>query len=181
MDVFDTLDAFESLIRESPWIPFANMHAVDREALEQLLRATRREIEHEQRQPSPVRSREEVLDQATNEGKLLLETARTEAREMLRDDRIQRRRQARYEEMVNGGREQANQMIREAYAYSVERMSEVERRLDSLHTQVGEGLDAVQKTIKAAEKARHQRKKEQSRKRSRERRRRIVGGITRHE
>lgn len=181
MDVFDALDALESQIRESPWIPLANMRAVDREMVEGLLRAARRELERAGQEPSPVRPRDEVLNQAANEGRLLIETARAEARDTLRDDRIQRLRQQRYEEIVNGGRAQANQVIREAYGYSVERVSEIERRLDTLHTQVGEGLEAVQKTIKDAEKARRQRKKESSRKRSRERRRKIVGGITRHE
>jgi hypothetical protein len=138
--------------------------------MEELWRAARRELERAQQEPPPARPRDEALNQAAHEGRLLIEAARAEARETLRDDRIQALTRQRYEEIVDGGRQQANEVMREAYGYSVERMSAVERRLETLRKQVNEGLEVAQKTIKDAEKAQRQRKKEAARRRARKRR-----------
>ncbi len=173
MDVFDTLDALESHVRESLWIPFTNMRAVDRDMMAQLLRATREQIERAERESQPVRSRDEVLSQAEGEGRLIIETARQEAQETLSDDRIKSLSRERFDEIVGMGKRQANHMIREAYAYSVERMTEVERSMNKLRSQVGEGLEVAQKEIKDAEKAHHQRRKEIAREKKKERREQV--------
>jgi uncharacterized iron-regulated protein len=173
MDVFDTLDALESQVRASPWIPFTDFRAVDREAIEQLLQIARTQLERAQREAAPVRSRDEVLGQAENEGRLIVEAARQEARETLSDDRIKTLSRQRFDEIVGEGKQQANQLIREAYAYTVERMTEIERSLEKLRSQVGEGRDAAQKTIKDAEKSLRQRKKEVSREKAKERRQKM--------
>ncbi len=170
MDVFDTLDALEQHVKGSPSIPLSDLRAVDGEAIVGLLRATRRGLERSRQEPLSAQSRDALLDQAMSEARLLIETARAEARELLRDDRIQARKRQRYEEIVGGGRQQANEVMRQAYGYSVERMSAVARRLETLRKQVHEGLEIAQKTIKDAEKAQRQRRKETARKRARKRR-----------
>jgi len=170
MDVFDTLDVLENHVRASPWIPFANRRAVDRDLMVQLLRAAREQVERARREPQPGGSRDEVLSLAQSEGRLIVETARQEAQETLRDDRISSLSRQQFDEIVGVGRQQANLLIREAYTYSVERMTEIERSLHKLRSQVGEGREAAQKTIKDAEKARRQRRKEISREKKKARR-----------
>ncbi len=170
MDVLDVLDALEQHVRGSPPVPLSDLRAVDGETVEELLRATRRGLERSQQEALSAQPRDILLNQAANEARLLIETARAEAREILRDDRIQARKRQRYEEIVGGGRQQANEVMRQAYGYSVERMSAVVRRLETLRKQVHEGLEIAQKTIKDAEKAQRQRRKETARKRARRRR-----------
>jgi Fe2+ transport system protein B len=173
MDVLDTLNALERSIRESPPIPFTQLRAVDGQRLDALLRATRAELERLQREPPSVPSRDEVLSQAANESKLIVEAARQEANELLSNDRIQSLSRLRYDEIVNEGKRQANQHIREAYAYTVERMTEIDRKLEKLNEQVESGGNLVQKTVKDAEKAQRHRNQEVARATAKERRRKL--------
>ena len=173
MDVLDTLDALERSIREAPAIPFTQVRVVDRAQLDHLLRATRQELERIQREPPSVSSRDAVLSQAANESKLIVEAARQEANELLSNDHIQSLSRLRYDEIVNEGKHQANQRIREAYAYSVERMAEIDRQLAKLNGQVESGLDLVQKTVKDATKAQRHRDKGVARAEAKERRRKL--------
>lgn len=173
MDVLDTLDALERTIRESPPIPFTQLRAVDRELLDSLLRTTRQELERVQREPSSVPSRDEVLSQAANESQLIVEAARQEALELLSNDRVESLRRLRYDEIVNEGKQHASQRVREAYAYSVERMAKIDRQLVKLNEQVGSGVDLVQKTVKDAEKSLRHRDKEVARAKAKERRRKL--------
>ena len=173
MDVLDTLNALERSIRESPPIPFTQLRAVDGQQLDALLRRTRAELERLQREPPSAPSRDEVLSQAANESKLIVEAARQEANELLSNDRIQSLSRQRYDEIVTRGKNQANQHIREAYAYTVERMAEIDRQLEKLNEQVESGGDLVQKTVKHAEKAQRHRSQEVARAAAKERRRRF--------
>jgi cell division septum initiation protein DivIVA len=173
MDVLDTLDALEDYIRESPWLPLAHVRVVDRDAIDQLLRVTRQEAERAQQAPPPVRSRDEVLGQAAYESKLIIETARRDALELLRDERIKALSRQRFDEIVGEGKQKANRLLREAYDYSVERMTAVERSLDTLHGEVETGLTVLQRTARDADRASRQRKKEASRARAKERRRKV--------
>lgn len=173
MDVLDTLNAFERSIQDSPAIPFTQLRAVDRARLDDLLRATRQELERIQREPPSAPSRDEVLSQAANESKLIVESARQEANELLSNDRIQSLSRLRYDEIVNAGEQRASQLIREAYAYSVERIAEIDRQLGKLNEQVRSGVDLVQKTVKDAEKSRSYRNKEVARAETKERRRKL--------
>ncbi len=173
MSVLDTLDALERSLRESPWIPFTQVKAVKQEQIDQLLQATRQELERVQRERPTVPSREEVLSQAANERKLILEAARQEANEMLRDDRIKSLSRRRFDEIVGAGKQRGDVLIRDAYAYAVERMSHMEQELSRLNEQVGTGLELVQKTTKEAEKSRRQRGKQVARAQAKERRRKL--------
>ncbi len=173
MDVLDTLNALERSIRESPPIPFTQLRAVDGQRLDALLRSAREELERLQREPPSAPSRDEVLSQAANESKLIVEAARQEANELLSNDRIQSLSRQRYDEIVNEGKRQANQHIREAYAYTVERMTEIDRQLEKLNEQVESGGNLVQKTVKDAEKAQRHRGQEVARAAAKERRRKL--------
>jgi hypothetical protein len=173
MDVLDTLNALERSIRESPTIPFTQLRAVDGQRLDALLRRARAECERLQREPPSAPSSDEVLNQAANESKLIVEAARQEANEVLSNDRIQSLSRLRYDEIVNEGKRQANQHIREAYAYTVERMAEIDRQLGKLNEQVESGVDLVQKTVKGAEKAQRQRNQEVARAAAKERRQKL--------
>lgn len=173
MDVLDTLDAFERSILNSPPIPFTQLRAVDRARLDDLLRATRQELERIQRDPPLAPSRDEVLSQAANESKLIVEAARQEANELLSNDRIQSLSRLRYDEIVNEGKQHASQLIKEAYAYSVERVAEIDRQLGKLNEQVGSSVDLVQKTVKDADKSRRHRNREVARAEAKERRRKL--------
>lgn len=173
MDVFDTLDALENHVCASPWIPFTRLRAVDRGVIDQLLRTAREQMERSEIEPAPERSWDEVLSQAENEGKLIVEAARHEALEILSDDRIRSLSQQQFDEIVGVGRQQADQRMRAAYAYTVERMTAIERSLTQLRSQVGEGLDVTRKTTRVTERSLHQRQKEVSREKARERRQKI--------
>lgn len=173
MDVLDTLDAFERSILDGPAIPFTQLRVVDRARLDDLLRATRQELERIQREPPSAPSRDEVLSQAANESKLIVEAARQEANELLSNDRIQSLSRLHYDEIVNEGKQHASQRIREAYAYSVERVTEIDRQLGKLNEQVGSGVNLVQKTVKDAEKSQRHRNKEVARAEAKERRRKL--------
>jgi len=171
MDVFDTLDALENHVRASPWIPFTRLRAVDRGVIDQLLRTAREQMERAEQEPE--RSWDEVLSQAENEGRLIVEAARQEALEILSDDRIKSLSQQQFDEIVGVGRQQADQRMRAAYAYTVERMTAIERSLTQLRSQVGEGLEVTRRTTRVAERSLHQRQKEVSREKARERRQKI--------
>ena len=173
MDVLDTLAAFERSILDSPAIPFTQLRAVDRVQLDDLLRATRQELERIQREPPSAPSRDEVLSQAANESKLIVEAARQEANELLSNDRIQSLSGLRYDEIVNEGKQHASQLVREAYAYSVERIADIDRQLGKLNEQVESGVNLVQKTVKDAEKSQRHRNKEVARAEAKERRRKL--------
>jgi vacuolar-type H+-ATPase subunit H len=173
MDVFDTLDALEDQVRESPWIPFTRMRAVDLDLLEQLLRLARDQIERAQQEPLAENARAELLTQAENEGRLIVETARQEAQEILSDERISSQSRRYYDEIVGEGRQRANEHMRAAYAYTAERMTAIERSLGALRDQVSGGVDMAQKTTSEAEKNLRQRKKEASREKARARRQKI--------
>lgn len=173
MDVFDTLDALENHVRASPWIPFTRLRAVDRDTIDQLLRTAREQMERAGPEPSPERSRDEMLSQAENEGRLIVEAARQEALEILSDDRIRSLSQRQFDAIVGVGRQQADQHMRAAYAYTVERMTAIERSLTHLRSQVGEGLEVTRKTTRVTERSLHQRQKEGSREKARERRQKI--------
>jgi hypothetical protein len=173
MDVFDTLDALEQQVRESPWIPFTRLRAVDLNLIEQVLRVAREQLEQAQRESASGRSGEELLAQAAQEGRLIVEAARQEAQEILSDERITSLRQQYYDEIVGAGRQRADQRIREAYAYTAERMTAIERSLSTLRAQVGEGVAVAQRTTRDAEKNLRQRQKEVSREKARARRQRI--------
>ena len=170
MDIFDTLDALENQVRESPWIPFTRLRAVDLDQLDQLLRLAREQIEQA---PSPERTREEVLNQAENEGKLLIEAARQESQEILNPERVSSLSQRNYDEIVGEGRQRGGEHMRAAYAYSAERMVAIERSLSALRDQVSEGRGVAQKTTRDAEKNLRQRKKEASREKAKARRQKI--------
>jgi hypothetical protein len=173
MDIFDTLDGLQDHVQQSPWIPFTQLRVVDQDLMTQLLQVAREQLERAQQEPPSEKSREEMLSQAENEGKLLVEAARHEAQEVLSDDRISSLRQNYYDEIVGEGRQRANQRMREAYAYTVERMTAIERSLRALRTQVGEGLAGAQKTTRDAEKNLRQSKKEVSREKVRARRQKV--------
>ncbi|HEU5199842.1 MAG TPA: hypothetical protein VFU32_09405 [Ktedonobacterales bacterium] len=173
MDVLDTLNALERSIRESPAIPFTQLRAVDGQRLDVLLRRAREDFERLQREPPSVSSRDEVLSQAAHEGKLIVEAARQEANELLSNDRIQSLSRQRYDEIVNESKRQANQHIREAYAYTVERMTGIDRQLEKLSEQVESGGSLMQKTVKDAEKAQRHRNQEVARAAAKERRRKL--------
>ena len=170
MDVFDTLDVLENHVRESPWIPFTRLRAVDLNLIGQLLRIAREQIEQAQQEASSGRSREELLGQAESEGRLIVEAARQEAQEILSGDRITSLSRQYYDEIVGEGRKLANQRMRAAYAYTAERMTAIERSLGALRAQVAEGLEVAQQTTRDAEKNLRQRKQEVSREKARERR-----------
>jgi vacuolar-type H+-ATPase subunit H len=167
MDVLDVLNAIEFQIKESPSVPLANRRAVDRAVLLPLLAALRGEIERSQQTPAAPLSRDEVLKQAINEGRLLLEAARREADTLLREDRIKRLTRQRFDEIVDEGREQANKLMQDAYGYSAERLAEAEARLKKLSEQLATGLETLGKGLKETEKERHQRKREARRQRRR--------------
>ncbi|HLW00935.1 MAG TPA: hypothetical protein VKT82_19905 [Ktedonobacterales bacterium] len=171
MDVYDTLDALEDHVRESPWIPFTRLRAVDLDILEQLLRLAREQLEHAQ-QPSPA-AQAELLNQAENEGRLIVEAARQQAREILGDDRVSAQRQRYYDEIVGEGRKLGNEHMRSAYAYTAERMTTIERRLSALRAQVSGGVEMAQKTTSEAEQNLRQRKKEVAREKAKARRQKI--------
>ena len=173
MDVLDALSAIESQILESPWIPLANRRAVDRSTLDRLILATRQEIERMQQTPPSGPRREEILSLATNESRLLLEEARRQADETLRDDRIKLLARQRFDEIVGEGKHQANLLIQNAYAYSAERISEMEQQLAQTRQQVGESLEILEKGIKATHKATRQRKKETAKTRKTQQRSKI--------
>lgn len=173
MDVIDSLDALEQYIRQSPTVPFTQLRAVDREQLQGLLGAARQEAERLQREPPRVPSRDALLNQAESEGTLLVEAARHEADETLRDDRIQLLSRQRFDEVAGEGKQKGDARIRAAYAYTVERMSAIDQQLARLNEQVGSSLELLQTTAKEAEKARHQRGKEVSRAQAKERRRKL--------
>ena len=173
MDVFDTLDALENQVRESPWIPFTRLRAVDLEMLEQLLRVAREQLERAQQAPSPGGARAELLNQAESEGRLIVEAARQEAREILSDDRINSQSRRYYDEIVGEGRKLANEHMRAAYAYTAERMTAIERNLGALRDQVSGGAKMAQQTTSEAEKNLRQRKKEASREKAKARRQKI--------
>ncbi|HEY7348967.1 MAG TPA: hypothetical protein VH599_11710 [Ktedonobacterales bacterium] len=173
MDVFDTLDALESYVRESPWVPFTRLHAVDRSVIDELLRAAREQIERAQQEAALTSSHDELLSQAANEGRLIVEAARQEAREILSDDRIKTLSLQQFDEIVGEGQQQANQLMRGAYAYTAQHMTTIERSLDKLRAQVGEGLEIARRTTRNAEKSQRQRQKEFSREKARDRHQKI--------
>lgn len=173
MDIFDTLEVLEQQVRESPWIPFTQLRAVDLDQMQQLLRVAREQLARAQQELMTDAAREELLSQAANEGKLIVESARQEAREMLSDDRINSLRQHYFDEIAGEGRQRANQHMRAAYGYTTERMTEIERSLRALRDQVGEGRETAQKTTRDAEKNLRQSRKEVSREKARARRQRI--------
>lgn len=173
MDIFDTLEALEQQVRESPWIPFTQVRVVDVEQMLSLLREAREQLEHARQEPMTDVAREEVLSQAAYEGKLLIEAARQESEEMLSGDRISSLRQQYFDEIVGEGRQRGNQHMREAYAYTTERMMAVERSLRALRDQVSAGRATAEKTTRDAEKNLRQSKKEVSREKARARRQRI--------
>jgi hypothetical protein len=173
MDVFDTLDALEDQVRGSPWVPFTRLRAVDRAAIDQLLRIARAQIERAQQEPVSGRSEDDVLRQAEQEGRLIVEAARQEAQDILNNEHISALSRQRFDEIVGAGQQQGSQHMREAYAYSAERMKAIERSLGTLRSQVEEGLVIAQKTTRNAEKNLRQREKEASREKARERRQKI--------
>lgn len=173
MDIFDTLEVLENHVRESPWIPFTQLRAVDVDLIRRLLLVAREQLERAQQEPSSEIVREEHLSQAAHEGKLIVEAARQESQEILGEDRIRSFRQNYYDEIVGEGRQRANQRMREAYEYAAERMSAIERRLSALRDQVSDGVEIAQKTTKEAEKNLRQSRKEVSRGKARERRQKI--------
>jgi vacuolar-type H+-ATPase subunit H len=173
MDVLDTLDALEGQVRESPWIPFTRLRAVDLNTFEQLLRVAREQLERAQQESLPGVSRDEALRQAENEARLIIEAGRQEAREILSDDRITSLRTRYHDEIVGEGRQRANQHMREAYTYAAERMTAIESNLRELRDQIGGGLDVAQKTTRVAERNLRQRQKEVSREKAKARRQKI--------
>ena len=174
MDIFDTLDVLENHVRESPWIPFTRLRAVDLDLIGQMLQVAREQIARAQQEPSPEASRAAVLSQAENEGRLIVEAARQEAEEILNDDRITSLSRGYYDEIVGEGRQRGDQHMREAYAYTAERMAAIERSLSALRDRVHEGLDVAQKTTKEAEKNLRQRQKEVSHEKAKERRQKLT-------
>ena len=173
MDVFDTLDVLEDHVRESPWIPFTRLRAVDLDLINQLLQVAREQIARAQQAPSTEAARAEMLSQAENEGRLKVEAARQEANEILSDDRIRSLSQRNYDEIVGEGRQRGNQHMREAYTYTAERMAAIEQSLNALRERVDDGLDVAQKTAKEAEKNLRKSKKDVSREKAKERREKI--------
>ncbi len=170
MDVFDTIEALEEHVRESPRLPFTRLRAVDRRVIAQLLNIARAQIEQAQREPLSLRAPEEVLSQTENEAKLIVESARQEAQDLLSDDRIKALNRQHFHEIVSAGQQQADQCIREAYAYTAQRMRAIEHSLSTLRSQIGEGLAVTRKTTRETEKHLRQRQKEAARQKSRARR-----------
>ncbi len=173
MDVFDALDALEDHVRESPWIPFTRLRAVDLDVLQRLLREAREQIERAQQEPPSESAQAELLNQAENEGRLIVEAARQEAQELLSGERIDSLSRRYYDEIVGEGRQRADQHMRDAYAYTTERMTAIERSLGALRDQVSGGVEMAQKTTRDAEKNLRQRQKEVSREKAKARRQKI--------
>jgi uncharacterized protein YukE len=164
-DALDVLDALEIQIKKSPRIPFSNLRAVERTMLESLVALAREEVERSQQQPFPLFNRDEVLAQAESERRFLIENARHEADELLREERIKVFTRRRFDAIVEQGHEQARRIIKEANGYGAERFAEAEERLNKLSRYLREEVQTLKQGIKEVEKSHRQRKREEARKR----------------
>lgn len=162
-DALDVLDAIEIQVKESPRVPASRLRAVDRTTLESLVALAREELTRGQQLPRSALSRDEVLAQAESESRLLIENARHEADELLREERIKVFTRRRFDQIVEEGRERAQRLRQEANYYSAGRLDEAERRLHKLNQQVAAGLEALKNGIKEMEKSHRQRKRDEAR------------------
>jgi hypothetical protein len=164
-DVLDAFDVFEMEVKASPRVSVSGLRAVDRMRLESLLALARAELERGQQQPRPPMNWDEALAQAEHERRLLLENAREEANELLREERIKTFTRRRFDQIVEEGQQQAQRIMRDASGSSAERLAEAEDRLNRLHKQVRAGLEILKKGIKESEKSHRQRKREEAKQR----------------
>ncbi len=163
-DALDVLDALEREVKESPRVPASNLRAVDRITLGNLLALARDELARQQG-TSLALNRDEVLAQAENERRFLLEHARHEADELLREERIKVFTRQRFDAIVDEGRQEAQRVRQEANGYSAGRLAEAESSLEKLRRQVERALEGLKKDIKDGEKSHQQRKRDETRQR----------------
>jgi len=173
MDLFDRLDALERTVRESPSILFTQLKALNREEFDRLLLAARQEVERVRRERPALPSRDEVLRQTESESQAILEVARQKANEVLRQDRIRSLSRQHANAVLSEGKQRAASLIRDAYAYTLERLSRIDGQLSRLNEQVAASLGIVKQTARTAREARRQREKQAARYQARERRRKL--------
>ncbi len=162
-DALDVLDAIEIQVKESPRVPVSHLRAVDRTTLENLVALAREELARGQELPRSALSREGVLAQVEGESRFLIENARHEADELLREERIRVFTRRRFDQIVEEGRERAQRTRQEAYSYGAGRLDEAEKRLHRLSQQVAAGLETLKDSIKEIEKGHQQRKRDEAR------------------
>jgi hypothetical protein len=166
-DALDVLDALEREVKESPLIPASSLRAVDRITLWNLLALARDELARGQQGTSLPLNWDEALAQAENERRFLLENARHEADELLREERIKVFTRQRFDAIVEQGQEEAQRVRQEANGYSAGRLAEAERSLEKLRQQVERALEGLKKDMKDSEKSHQQRKRDEAKQQKR--------------
>jgi F0F1-type ATP synthase membrane subunit b/b' len=146
MDILHLVDRLEELFNESRTVPFSHWVIVDEDRMLDIIDQMRVSIPEEIKKAQHIlASKDRVLAQAQEEANRTLMLAREKGKQIIEQDEIVVSAQKVAEQIVEDARLDAEQTRREADAYVLDSLSQLEIEMDRIINQVRNGIRALKK------------------------------------
>jgi hypothetical protein len=146
MDILHLVDRLEELFNESRTVPFSHWVIVDEDRMLDIIDQMRVSIPEEIKKAQHIlASKDRVLAQAQEEANRTLMLAREKGKQIIEQDEIVVSAQKMAEQIVEDARLDAEQTRREADAYVLDSLSQLEIEMDRIINQVRNGIQALKK------------------------------------
>lgn len=150
MDILHLVDRLEELFNESRSVPFTHSVMVDEERILDIIDQMRVSIPEEIKKAQQLLAqRDRILAQAKEEADRTLALAREKSEQMVERDAIVEAARVRAEQMMEQIRLDSEQTRRDADAYALQTLSDLEAELDRILTQVRNGIRTLQSEKRA--------------------------------
>jgi hypothetical protein len=146
MDILHLVDRLEELFNESRTVPFSHWVIVDEDRMLDIIDQMRVSIPEEIKKAQHIlTSKDRVLAQAQEEANRTLMLAREKGKQIIEQDEIVISAQKIAEQIVEEAKIDAEQTRREADAYVLDSLSQLEMEMDRIINQVRNGIQALRK------------------------------------
>ena len=155
MDILHLVDRLEELIfNESRSVPLTHSVIVNEDRVLDLIDQMRVSIPEEIKKAQQVMAqRDRYLAQAKEEADRTIGMARERSEGMLERDGIVEAARTRREEILAQAHMEADKIMRDADAYALQKLSDLETEMDRILTQVRNGIRTLQSEKQAAASA----------------------------
>lgn len=145
MDILHLIDRLEELFNQSRALPFTHQVIVDEDRMLDLIDQMRVAIPEELKKAQQVMAqRDRFLAEAREEASRTVNIAREKSDQLTERDAIVQAAQSRAEQIIVQARIEAEAMRREADAYALEKLRQMEMELERMLNQVRNGIHTLQ-------------------------------------
>jgi len=147
MDILHLVDRLEEVFNEGRSIWFTRQVAVDEDRMLDLIDQMRISIPEEIKKAQQITAqRDRMLAQAQEEANRTVQQARERAQQMIERDDVTKEARVQAEQILTAAREEAEVTRREADAYVLKSLTDMEMELERLLTQVRNGIHTIKET-----------------------------------